>query len=173
MPLFDQILAAVQNPNQQANPDQLSSILGTVQQLSSQSGVSPTATQDVLSMLTGYVRSSLQEKRATGGTSQLEAILGQASNHPSNAAVQALFTPTQQRQISEAIAQRTGLNAGTVEGMLMVLVPLVLSLLKTGAPTAGGSASGNSVLNSFLDADGDGDVDLGDTLKMAGRFIQP
>lgn len=172
MPLFDQILAAVQNPNQQASSDQLSTILGTVQQLSAQNGVSPGATQDVLSMLTGYVRSSLQEKKASGGTSQLESILNQVSGTRSTSVTGALFSPAQQNQIAQSISQRTGIDAGTVATMITVLVPVVLSLLKTGAPTSGNVASGNSVLNSFLDADGDGDVDLGDTLNMAGRFLQ-
>lgn len=172
MPLFDQILAAVQNPNQQASPDQLSSILGTVQNLSAQNGVSPNATQTMLSMLTGYVRSSLQQKQATGGSSQLESILNQVSGPLSTSAVGALFTPTQQTQISQAISQKTGIDAQTVAGMVSVLIPVVLSLLKTGAPKSGSVASGNSVLNSFLDADGDGDVDLADTLNMAGRFLQ-
>jgi uncharacterized protein YidB (DUF937 family) len=172
MPLFDQILAAVQSPNQQANPDQLSTILGAVQQLSAQNGVSPNATQDVLSMLTGYVRSSLQQKRASGGSSQLESILNQASGPQSASAVGALFTSAQQTQISQAISQKTGIDARTVAGMVSVLIPVVLSLLKTGAPTSGSVASGNPVLNSFLDADGDGDVDLADTLNMASRFLQ-
>jgi hypothetical protein len=53
----------------------------------------------------------------------------------------------------------------------------VLSLLKQGSPqpVAGGSTSNttgaNTVLNGFLDSDGDGDVDIGDAMSMAGRFL--
>jgi len=54
--------------------------------------------------------------------------------------------------------------------MLPILVPLVLNLLQTGTgvQSQGGA---NPVLNAFLDADRDGDVDIADAMQMAGRYL--
>ena len=54
--------------------------------------------------------------------------------------------------------------------MLPTVLPLVLNMLQTGNDTDN-PESGNSVLTSFLDADGDGDVDIADAMKMASRFL--
>jgi hypothetical protein len=177
MGLFDQVMGALSNPNQQASPDQLSSIIGTVQQLASSQGVDSSTTQAVVSVVGQYVRSALQQKQAAGGRDQARAIVEQFSGtSPSMAALQTLFTPQQQQQLAQDASQKTGLNTGTIQAMLPILVPLALNLLKTGSSntttaqaTQGGQS--NSVLNAFLDADGDGDVDLGDTLSMAGKFL--
>jgi hypothetical protein len=45
-----------------------------------------------------------------------------------------------------------------------------LKFLQTGNNTSNPQGS-NPVLNSFLDADGDGDVDIADAMKMAGRYF--
>jgi hypothetical protein len=175
MALFDQILGAIQNPNQQANSDQLSTILNTVQQVASSQGVQPSATNDVMSMLGGYVRSALQQQAATGGRGQAEAIVNQfGGTHPSTAALQALFTPQQQQQVAQAISQRTGISSDAIVSMLPILIPVVLNLLKSGANRTGQATSSNGsnpVLGAFLDADGDGDVDVGDAISMAGRYL--
>ncbi|HEY9623062.1 MAG TPA: DUF937 domain-containing protein [Crinalium sp.] len=175
MALFDQILGAIANPNQQANPDQLGGIVNTVQQLASHQGVDPAATQTALSIAGGYVRSALQQQRASGGN--VEGIVNQyAGTGPNMGAVQALFSAGQQQQIAQAISQATGLNVQTVQSILPVIIPIALNFLKSGAtnspaPQASGGTGGNPVLSAFLDADGDGDVDLGDTMSLASRFI--
>jgi hypothetical protein len=174
MGLFDQVLSALDNPNQQANPDQIGQILGTVQQLASNKGIDPSATQTVTSVVGQYVRSALQQQRATGGNEQIANIIEQFSGTGANpAAVEALFSPQQQQQISQDAAGKTGLNADTIKSMLPVLTPVILNLLRSGQQTgtASGSSSSNSVLNSFLDSDADGDVDIGDALSFAGRFL--
>lgn len=174
MGLFDQVLSALDNPNQQANPDQIGQILGTVQQLASNKGVDPSVTQTVTSVVGQYVRSALQQQRATGGNEQIANIIEQFSGTGANpAAVEALFSPQQQQQISQDAAGKTGLNADTIQSMLPVLTPVILNLLRSGQQTgtASGSSSSNSVLNSFLDSDADGDVDIGDALSFAGRFL--
>lgn len=179
MGLFDQILSAVNNPSQQASPDQLGAILGTLQQTSNRQGLDSSATQTALSIVGSYVRSALQQQRATGGAARAETIVNQyGGTSPSMGALEALFTPNQQRQVAEAVAQRTGINADQVIALLPILVPIVLNLLKQGSRAGNTSAantpnstSGNPVLNSFLDADGDGDVDVGDAMSMAGRFL--
>jgi hypothetical protein len=54
--------------------------------------------------------------------------------------------------------------------MLPILVPLVLKFLQSGNNTQNPQGS-NPVLNTFLDADGDGDVDIADAMQMAGRYM--
>lgn len=176
MGLFDQIISAVNNPNQQASPDQLGSLLNTVQQLSGRPGLDSNTTQTAISVVGSYVRSALQQQRAAGGASRAEAIVNQfggASPNPN--ALSSLFNPSQQQQIAEAVSQRTGISSEQIMALLPILVPIVLGLLKQGSSTqqlpAGNSGSANTVLNSFLDADGDGDVDVGDAMSMAGRFL--
>lgn len=173
MGLFDQILSAVNNPEQHANPNQLGSILNTVQQLSGNYGASPDTTQSMLSVVGNYVRGSLQQTQATAGPQQAQALVNQFSGTgPNPQAVQALLGPGLQQQVVQDLIARTGLNAQTVQAMLPVLVPLALNLLQGGANTQNPQA-GNSVLNAFLDGDRDGDVDLGDALRVAGQFLGP
>lgn len=176
MGLFDQVLGAISNPNQQASNDQLANILGTVQQLAGKQGLDSGSTQAIMSVLGGYVRSSLQQQRQTQGDDRAEAIVNQyGGTSPSQDAVQALFGSAQQQQVAQAISQRTGVNTQTILSMLPILVPIVLNFLKTGSskPNAPTTATGsNPVLNSFLDADGDGDVDLADAMSMAGQYLQ-
>jgi hypothetical protein len=178
MGLFDQILGAIDNPNQQASVGQLSNILSTVQQLSSNQGLNASQTQVLMSTVGSYVRSSLQEQRAAGGSDRVESLINQfAGTQPNAAAVQALLPPTQQQQLAQTVSQKTGLDPSMVQSLLAIAVPVVLNLLSTGAsqqqaaPQPGATAASNSVLNAFLDTDGDGDVDMSDTLSMAGRFL--
>lgn len=182
MGLFDQILGAIDSPNQQASPAQLSNILTAAQQLSSSQGVDAGTTQTAMSVVGSFVRSALQEERQTRGADSAEAIVNQyAGTTPNANAVQALFGGNQQNQVIQAVSQRTGIPPQTIQMLLPILVPLVLNLLKTGssnvnAPNstttpAATTGSGNSVLNAFLDADGDGDVDVGDAMRLAGRYM--
>jgi len=173
MPLFDQILGAINNPSQQASTDQLGSIFNTLQQVAGSQGANTGTTEAAMSVVGSYVRSALQQQANQGGASQVDSLLQQfAGTGPNPAAVQALFNPTQQQQMTQAIAQKTGLNASQIQGLLVGLVPLALNLLRSGAQQNQGSAvQGNSVLSAFMDADGDGDVDMGDALSMAGRYL--
>ena len=56
--------------------------------------------------------------------------------------------------------------------MLPTLIPLVLKFLQSGATQSAGQGSvDNTVLNRFLDSDGDGDVDISDALSLAKGFL--
>lgn len=172
MGLFDQILGAIADPNQQANPDQLGQVIGAVQQMAGNQGIAPSTSQDVMSMVGGYVRSALQQQQAEGGNEQVENLVNQFGGTGYNpSAVEALFSPNQQSQVAEAIAQRTGLSSQQVMGMLAVAVPIVLNMLRSGATNQGQPGS-NNVLGAFLDSNNDGNVDMGDAIAMAGRFLQ-
>lgn len=175
MGLFDQILGAIDNPNQQANPNQVGDIISTVQQVSRGQGMDSIAMQSVMSVLGQHVRSSLQQQQTTGGRNQVESLVDRfAGTQPNPNAVQSIFSPQQQQQAVQDTAQRTGIDANTIQTLLPILIPIVLNLLKTGAANQGSAhnPNSNSVLNMFLDADNDGAVDLGDAISLAGRFMQ-
>lgn len=172
MGLFDQVINAIDNSNQQGSSGQLASILSTVQQLSSSYGTDPSTMQSALSIVGNYVRSSLQQKRATDGNEEAQAVVNQYSGtYPNPQAVHSLFSPHQQEQVAQKVAQMTGLNLGTIQQMLPILVPLVLNLLQTGSPMQNPKRGGNPVLNAFLDADRDGDVDVADAMNLASRHF--
>jgi len=173
MSLFDQIVSAVANPQQQASTSQLGSILGVAQQVAGNQGLDSNATQAVMSLLGSHVRSSLQQTQATQGSDQVQSLVNQFAGLGSNPqAVSALFPGALQQQVSENIAQQTGLNTGIIQSLLPALVPLVLNFLQSGSVQQGvQSSGGNPVLNTFLDANRDGDVDLGDVMGMAGQFL--
>jgi hypothetical protein len=171
MSLFDQIINAIDSPTQQGNTNELGDIFSTVQQLSNNTNADPSAIQSVLSVVGNYTRSALQEKRDNEGQDQAQQFVSQfGGTNPSNQAVQMLFSAPQIQQIVQEAAQRTGLDAGMIQSMLPMLVPLVLKFLQTGNNTQGGQG-GNPVLNTFLDADGDGDVDIADAMQMASRHL--
>lgn len=169
MGLFDQIVSAIDDPNLQASAGQLGGILNTVQSLSQNTqGANPSSTQDAMAVVGKHVRSALQTQQS----GKAQAIVNQFSGTGANAdAVNSLFSAGQQQQMIQEISQRTGLDASAIQGMLPMLVPLVLNLLNTGSRNQDPRQGGNSVLNSFLDSDGDGDVDVSDALRMAGQFL--
>lgn len=172
MGLFDQILGAVTNPNQQGSLGQLGSIMSTVNQLSNSTGTDPSTMQTVLSVVGGQVRSALQEKQATQGNEAVQSLVNQfAGTSPNPQAVDSVFAPGMQQQIAEIVAQRTGLDAGIIQQILPQVVPVVLNFLQSVANAQNPQSGGNSVLNSFLDADNDGDVDIADAMQLASRHF--
>ncbi len=171
MGLFDAVLSAVSNPGQQGSPDQLGAILNTVQQLGSNHGTDAGTTQTLVSVVGGYVRSALQQQQATAGTEQAQATVNQYGGTGANPqAVDAVLGPVMQQQVVQDLVQRTGLDPQTVQSMLPTLVPLALNFLQSGAHT-GNPQAGNPVLNAFLDGDRDGDIDLGDAMSIASKFL--
>jgi hypothetical protein len=173
MGLFDQILGAVANPNQQGSLGQLGGIINTVNQLSDRTGADSSTIQSVLSIVGGQVRSALQDKQATDGNEATQTLVNEyAGTSPNPQAVDSLFSPDMQQQVAEVAAQRTGLDTGMIQQLLPLAVPLVLKFLQSGANAQNPQAGGNPVLNSFLDADGDGDVDIADALQMASRYMK-
>ncbi len=172
MGLLDQVLGAVANPAQQGSMEQLGTIFNAVQAMSGSHGGGSDATQAMLSVVGGYLQSSLREAGPDHAQTLVNQFGGAAANPQ---AVQALLTPVMQQQVVQELIGRTGLDPQTIEGLLPTLIPLALQFLQTGAPTdsaaVGNAPVGNPVLNAFLDGDHDGDVDLGDALGMASKFL--
>ena len=172
MALFDRIVGALNNPQLQANAGQLGTLLNTAQQLGNQLGASPETTQTLMSVAGRYVRSALKEKRDREGNESVQAFVNEHSGtHPDPAAVQNLLSSQQQNQLIEAVSQRTGINSQSIQSLLPLVVPLILNFLQTGTNTQNPQQAQNPVLSGFLDADGDGDVDLADTMQLAGKFL--
>lgn len=168
MGLFDQVMGAMGNAE---GSGQLGAILNTVQQLSSQQGLDGRSTQAVMTTVGGHVRSALQEQRSAGGPQQVASLVQQFAGTQANpAALSALFSDEQQQRMIQELAQKTGLDASAIEGILPVAVPMVLKVLQTGS-TGSEEGGANSLLTTFLDTDKDGDMDLGDAMSMAGRFF--
>lgn len=182
MNLFNTLLNAIDDPAKEASTDGLSTLLGTLQQLGG-GQVDPKAVQGLVGIAGKYVRTGLQEQQASGNA---QAIVNQyGGTEPSEAAVAALLSVPQIEQLVQEAETRTGLDAGTVRSLLPTVVPMVLALLKMGgskgdaatpatpAATSPTVPTGdNALLNSFLDSDGDGDLDVGDALKLASRFLR-
>ncbi|MDJ0557290.1 MAG: DUF937 domain-containing protein [Microcoleaceae cyanobacterium MO_207.B10] len=173
MGLFNQILGAINDPNKEASGSQLMDIISTVKQVSNSMGVDSGTTQTAMSMLGGHVRSALQEKREANGNQAVQEIINQfAGTSPNLQAVQALFSLSQINDIVQNISEKTGFDAAQLQNFLPTLVPIILNLLKAGNDTENSNSASNNILNSFLDTDGDGDVDIADAMGMASRFLK-
>ena len=171
MSIFNQILSAIDNPEMEASTGQLGSILDTVQQLSGSTQTKPDAIQSAMSIVGSYTKSALQQKRNNGNMAQVNQLVNQFGGTRANSQVMsALFNNNQIQDMIQKISLRTGLDSKVILSMLPVLVPLVLNMLKTGNKKGNVQAQ-NPVVSSFLDADGDGDVDLADAMGMASRYL--
>jgi hypothetical protein len=169
--LFDQILGAVNNPGQQGSMDQLGGLVNMAQQVSSQYGMDPAMTQTVMSMLGGAVQSGLQNHQDANGLDATQGLvqqLGSSATADPNA-IASLIPVDVQQQTCGSIAQRTGLDPGMVQSMLPNLIPVAMNMLQGGAAQGG---SGNPLLNTFLDKNHDGNLDMGDAMGLAMQFMQ-
>ncbi|SRR5579883_584650 len=132
MGLFDQILGAIENSNQQGGIGQLGNIVSTVEQLSNAAGTDPSTIQSALGIVGNYVHSALQEKQATEGDEAAQAAVNQFSGtSPNPQAVDSLLSPFIQQEIAQVVQERTGLDASLVQQFLPTLVPLVLHLFQS------------------------------------------
>lgn len=171
MSIFNQILSAIDSPEREASNNQLGSILDTVQQLGGSYQTNPSAVQSAMSIVGNYTKSALQQQRRQGGNARVNQLVDRfGGTQASPQVLSSLFGNSQLQGMVQQISGRTGLNSQTIMSMLPILVPLVLNMLKTGNNRRNIQGS-NPVLNSFLDSDGDGDVDLNDMMNMASRHL--
>ncbi|MGD1953466.1 MAG: DUF937 domain-containing protein [Leptolyngbyaceae cyanobacterium] len=170
MGIFDQVMGAIQDPNREASIGQLGQIVSMAQQVAQTNNANSSATQQAASVVGGFVQSALREKQQTQG---MDAVLDLVQQGTTDGAgvLPKLFSPAQQSAVATAVAEKTGLDANQVSAMLPMVIPIVMKFLSQGSAKAGTQAQGNPLVSAFLDSDGDGDVDMGDMLKMAGRFM--
>jgi len=172
MSLFNQIASAISDPKLQANVGQLGSIINTLQQTGGTQNLDASKLQPMMSVVGKYVRASLQEKRNANGEGNVRQIVNQFSGTNANIeAVRALFSPQEEQQVAENASRETGIDLSTARSLLPVVVPLILQFLQTGSNSSNPQGEANPILNNFLDADGDGDVDMGDALSMASKYL--
>ena len=171
MGLFDQVMKAVADPGRQANVGQLTSILGAAKQVGQQHNADSDTMQQAMSVIGGFVRSSLKEKRQSQGSDAAQALLEEGAANGA-AVIPKLFSSGQLTEMVSAVTNKTSLNANQVQGILPMVLPLVMQFLKTGNAKGGAAKTdSNPILTAFLDGDGDGDVDMGDMLGMASKFM--
>lgn len=174
MSLFFDVLSSINNPNQQGSVDQLAAVTQSLQQVANTQGLDVNQMGSVLTALGGALSPALKQQQGLLGGGQLETLVGQLANSGAGvAALQGALPPQVQQQIAQVIAQKTGLNAATIQGLLPQLLPAVLGLLGLGATKPGVGGGGNPLLTAFLDTDRSGNTDLGDVVKFAGRFLNP
>ncbi|MGV2830085.1 DUF937 domain-containing protein [Myxosarcina sp. GI1(2024)] len=178
MSLFERILDAVNSPEREASSTQLSGILDTVQQLSSGYNTNSGNIQSAMSIVGNFTRSALKQKRDREGVGAVNQIVNRyGGDRADSEALSTLFSTSQLQQMIGQISSRTGLDAHTIQSLLPILVPIVLNLLKTGNRTSNSQAlansttENNSVVDRFLDADGDGDVDIADAMMLSSRYL--
>jgi len=171
MGLFDQVMKAVADPGRQANVGQLTQILGSAKQVAKDNNADSDTMQQAMSVIGGFVRSSLKEKRQTEGPAAAQALLEEGAANGASV-IPKLFSSGQLTDMIGAVTQKTSLNTNQVQGILPMVLPLVMKFLSTGNAKGGAPATdSNPILTAFLDGDGDGDVDMGDMLGMASKFM--
>lgn len=170
--MFFEMLTAINDPNKQGTVDQLSQITGTVQQLAKSQGVSNDQLNSMMAALGGALKPTLKDQSTQLGSNQLGNLLNQFTGGRNAAGLQSMIPPQIQRQLAEAIAQKTGMNATMVQAMLPQLLNAAMGMFKMGADKPGASTpGGNPLLNAFLDSNRDGNTDMADVMKFAGRFL--
>jgi hypothetical protein len=172
MGLFFDVLSAINNPQQAANVEQLGGLTQELQQVAGKFGLNAQGTQTALSALSSQLRPALQQQ-AQGGSLDLGSLAGQVMGAASGGklgALSSLLPPEAQSAVLQSVAGKTGLNPSQLEGLIPSLLPIVMKFFNLGASGPGGFTQ-NPLLKQFLDSDRDGDVDLGDVFKFAGRFL--
>lgn len=171
MGLFDQVMKAVADPSRQANVGQLSQILGSAKQIAKENNADAGTMQQAMSVIGGFVRSSLNDTRQARGEDAAQSLIEEGSANGA-AVIPKLFNNAQLNEMISAVTQRTNLNTSQVQGILPMALPLVMQFLSSGNAKGGATQTGsNPILTAFLDGDGDGDVDMGDMLGMASKFM--
>lgn len=172
MSLFFDILSSINDPNQQGSVAQLGNVVGSLQQLATRQGVDATQMQSVLSSVGGFLGPALQQQQGVLGGGQLENLVGQLGSSGAPAtAMQSLIPPQVMQQLVQAVSQKTGLDAETLQNLLPGLIPALMGLLNMGASKSGTGGGNNGLLNAFLN--GGSDTDLGEVFKFANRFLNP
>jgi hypothetical protein len=172
MGLFFDVLSAINNPAQQGSVSQLETLTGTLQQAANANGIASSQLPGIVSALGTAMGPMLKQQQGVAGAAGLEQMMTQAVGMAGGAGtLQALFPAQAQAQLAQNVAQRTGLDPNVLQSLLPTLLPVVLGMLNMGASKPGHQGS-NPLLGAFLDADRDGDADLGDVFNFATRFIK-
>ena len=175
--MFFEVLSVINDPNRQASIEQLSQVQASVQKLAKSQDLETDQMQSMMTALGGSLRPILQQQQSQLSTgNSLTSILGQLTDTDTDtdttAALESLIPPQLQQQMAQVVAQKTGMNADTIQSLLPQLLPVVMELLNMGASKPGSSdGDTNPLVAAFLDSDRDGDADLGNVMKLVDRFL--
>lgn len=189
MNFFDILVSSIQDPNTGTQKSDLQGLLGALTGATAQTAPAqmPAGTAEGLAGAIGsMLKPALREAGQSGGMEGIDALLGslkQNANSPRQLE-QTLGRDRMEQMVGRA-QQKSGLPADTIMSMLPVILPALISLLqsgsRSGAPsaqagaTAGnplGGLGSNPLLQSFMDSDGDGDVDMADLVAMGSKFLR-
>ncbi|MEB3357291.1 MAG: hypothetical protein VKK04_11245 [Synechococcales bacterium] len=170
MSLFFDVLCSINNPELQGSVAHLETLTTGIQKAGADRGIEASKLQDVLSALGGVVAPILQKQQGLTGFGQLDSVIGQVAAGGAASSIQSIFPPQLQQQIAQAVAQKTGIGANTLQAMLPSLLPAIIGILGMGTSKSGTGGS-NPLLTTFLNKGGD--HDLGMVFKYANRFLNP
>jgi uncharacterized protein YidB (DUF937 family) len=177
MNLFDAVLASLNDPSRAT---QMSDLEG----LSSAFGGGGSSTNQIASLIGGFLKPMLREQQAVAGPEGVDSLLQQIKqNAGSPDRLRQVLGADRMDQMVGRAEQKTGLDSSVILRLLPVVLPAIIALLQSGRPaaaptapvgTAGATTPGqtNPILSQFLDSDGDGDVDMEDVVRMTSVFLR-
>jgi len=191
MNLFETLISSIQDP--QAGTQQsdleglLAALLGGSPAAPETRSVPPAAAEELAGSIGNVLKPALREAGQQGGIQGIDALLGSLKqNAGSPQALERTLGRDRMDQMVNQAQQKSGLPVDTIMSMLPVIIPALVALLQSGArrdaapsaptgattgdPLAGLAA--NPLLQSFLDTDGDGDVDMADLIRLGSKFLK-
>lgn len=180
MNLFDAVLSSLNDPSRAT---QMSDLEG----LSSAFGSGPSSTNQIASLIGGFLKPMLREEQAVAGQEGVDSLLHKIKqNADSPDRLRQVLGADRMDQMVGRAEQKTGLDSSVILRLLPVVLPAIIGLLQSGrsaaAPAAPATAAGatgtapagttNPILSQFLDSDGDGDVDMQDVVRLTSVFLR-
>lgn len=188
MNFFDALVSSIQDPQAGTQKADLQGLLNALTggQGAAGAAVPPDAAQGVAGAIGSFLKPALREAGQSGGPEGIDALLGSLKqNADSPQQLEQTLGRERMEQMVNSAQQKSGLSSEAIIGMLPALLPAVVSLLQSGAragtpanttgATAGsplGALAANPLLQSFIDSDGDGDVDMADLVAMGSKFLR-
>jgi hypothetical protein len=123
MGLFFDVLSAVNNPDQQANVDQLDSLVHSVQQLSQQAGIDAATAQNLISAAGSFIRPVLQQQSEAMGSQQLASMISQVSGGGNLIGSLPGQSSSETNPLTDLMNQATAAAGGGNTGLLQGLFP--------------------------------------------------
>ncbi len=177
MNLFDSVLASLNDPSRAT---QMSDLEG----LSSAFGGGGSSTNQIASLIGGFLKPMLREQQAVAGPEGVDSLLQQIKqNADSPDGLRQVLGADRMDQMVGRAEQKTGLDPSVILRLLPIVLPAIIGLLQSGRPAApptgqvgaAGAATPrqtNPILSQFLDSDQDGDVDMEDVVRMTSVFLR-